>query len=155
MCLCHRRYQIVSPYLPLPTLYGLWENAPAVVSFRWTLAGGREWGEKGSLWNFLEQHPALYQKKAALCGRTKRGYRRPLGLAGRPLLPTRSLWLPCVWSRRCCSSRILTEWGLLAWHSMVFCADLETSLGEALMHVKKRLCVKEAVKWSWFQGPGV
>lgn len=29
---------------------------------------------------------------------------------------------------------------------MVFCADLETSLGEILMHVKKWLCVEEALK---------
>lgn len=151
----HRSYHIVSSYQSLPTLYSLW----AVLCLWSALCGHWQWcvvwEERASLWNFLQQHSVLCSKKAALCGSTKGGYRYPLGLDGRPLVSTWSLCLPCVWSQWCCSIRILGEWGLLGWCSVVFCADLKTSLGEVLMHVKKRLCIKEVEKWSWFQGPGV
>lgn len=159
VCLCHRRYQIVRTYLQLSALHGLWANALAVVSFgcgSWTLAGVWSVRREGLSLKFLRAASCPISKECFIVWEHKVRLQTPVGTGWQAcVLSIWSLCLPCVWSLWGCSIRILRERGLLGWHSMVFCADLETSLGEDFMHVKNRLCVKEAVRWSWFQGPWV
>lgn len=80
-CVCATEGINVIPYLPLPSLPGLWANVLAVVVAAELWQGFGVWEVNGSLWNFLEQR----QKNVAFYGSTKWGYRHPSGLDGSPL----------------------------------------------------------------------